>query len=631
MEKLRLKFWLIVMLLFLLCQGTISKAEPVVTAFTYQGRLVDANQPDEGYYDFQFKLFDGPTDGNQVGITVDVNNVDVIDGSFTVELDFVGNDAAEPEPQPLGLNYKRVWGDGEARWLEIGVRPALILMGGPEPDPLPLIGFTILSPRQKIMPVPFALYALSSGTSSVPGVGGSGTDNYIAKFIDPNTIGNSGIYEADGGNIGIGTINPAYPLDIAGAVNLNNGKTGVALRVNGAEALWYNGDYFSWGYGGSRNYFADPVGIGTNPAERLDLSWSGGVNARIGTYNYLGSCFSSATFVLGNNVRARTDSVNGIVVGNPHDSYGYRAITMSTDGIAFYGVTGKVAAGDPLANERMRITNDGNVGIGTTTPRSILEVKSEAGNLCGTFTTFPTSGSALSWGTQGIGLNLVRKSTGTWEAAGDGAHNAGAAIFGAIGPEGLRFVAVESTGSGNQTFTDSQIMGKVRMVIMSAGNVGIGVTSPSEKLDVNGTARLRGINVGSGTTVVADGNGKLYKQSSSSRYKTNIQDLESDTNRVLELRPVRFQWKTTGQEEIGLIAEEVEDIAKDLVIYDQEGKPDAVKYDKVALYLLSVVKEQQQRIAALEAKQAEYRSLAQRIEALEQTLRQQNFTAKEVQ
>ncbi len=47
---------------------------------------------------------------------------------------------------------------------------------------------------------------------------------------------------------------------------------------------------------------------------------------------------------------------------------------MSMDGIAFYGVAGKVAAGDPLANERMRITNDGNVGIGTTSPTNKLDV-----------------------------------------------------------------------------------------------------------------------------------------------------------------------------------------------------------------------------------------------------------------
>jgi len=76
------------------------------------------------------------------------------------------------------------------------------------------------------------------------------------------------------GNIGAQVTSPAYPLDVAGTANLNSGiASGVALRVNGAEALWYNGTYFSYGYGGSANYFADNVGINTTaPGQRLDIN-----------------------------------------------------------------------------------------------------------------------------------------------------------------------------------------------------------------------------------------------------------------------------------------------------------------------------------------------------------------------
>jgi hypothetical protein len=152
------------------------------------------------------------------------------------------------------------------------------------------------------------------------------------------------------------------------------------------------------------------------------------------------------------------------------------------------------------------------------------------------------------------------------------------------------------------------------IMIDTTGNVGIGVSSPSEKLDVDGTARLRGIAAGSGTTVVADGNGKLWKASSSQRYKTDIKNLDADTDAVLKLRPVKFQWKTTGQNDIGLIAEEVEQQLNDLVIYDNEGRPEAVKYDKVSLYLLAVVKDLK----------AENESLKQRLTYLETTV--QNLT-----
>jgi hypothetical protein len=69
------------------------------------------------------------------------------------------------------------------------------------------------------------------------------------------------------GSVGIGPIAPAYKLDVAGNLNIINGRYGDALWCNGSQALWWDGTYFSWGYGGTYNYFADPITIGnvTNP------------------------------------------------------------------------------------------------------------------------------------------------------------------------------------------------------------------------------------------------------------------------------------------------------------------------------------------------------------------------------
>jgi hypothetical protein len=64
------------------------------------------------------------------------------------------------------------------------------------------------------------------------------------------------------GNVGIGPVSPEYKLDVAGNLNIINGRYGDALWCNGSQALWWNGTYFSWGFSGTFNYFADPITIG---------------------------------------------------------------------------------------------------------------------------------------------------------------------------------------------------------------------------------------------------------------------------------------------------------------------------------------------------------------------------------
>ena len=119
-------------------------AGPMGTVFTYQGRLIDANSPADGWYDFEFELYDGPAVGNQIGSAIDADGIDIIEGYFTVELDF-GNGVF----------------DGDARWLEIGVRP------GELEDPNTC---TTLSPRQELTPTPYAIHAKTAETAGGEGM-----------------------------------------------------------------------------------------------------------------------------------------------------------------------------------------------------------------------------------------------------------------------------------------------------------------------------------------------------------------------------------------------------------------------------------------------------------------------------
>ena len=58
------------------------------------------------------------------------------------------------------------------------------------------------------------------------------------------------------------------------------------------------------------------------------------------------------------------------------------------------------------------------------------------------------------------------------------------------------------------------------------------------------------------------------------------------------MQPVSYTWKQDGVEDFGLIAEDVEEIAPHLVSRDDNGNPTGIKYSKLSVLLLDVVKKQ---------------------------------------
>lgn len=119
-----------ILVLTLWASGVRSAEIPMGTAFTYQGRLIDDGSPANGTYDFRFVLC-----GSDFcfGPPIVKEDVEVTAGLFTVVVDFGGD--------PEHFN-------GEARWLEVHVRP-----GDSTGD------FTVLDPMQELTPTPYALNA----------------------------------------------------------------------------------------------------------------------------------------------------------------------------------------------------------------------------------------------------------------------------------------------------------------------------------------------------------------------------------------------------------------------------------------------------------------------------------------
>ena len=91
--------------------------------------------------------------------------------------------------------------------------------------------------------------------------------NYENSDMRFGTNGSTRLAIQANGNVGIGNSFPAYKLDIGGNLNINGFTSGGALYCNGSEAIWYDGTYYSWGYGGTWNFFGDKVFIGDVAAD----------------------------------------------------------------------------------------------------------------------------------------------------------------------------------------------------------------------------------------------------------------------------------------------------------------------------------------------------------------------------
>lgn len=182
-------------------------ADPVGTAFTYQGRLTDGGNAANGTHEFEFYLYDAATNGNMLG-TQTKEEVPVTDGIFTVQLDF-GAGAF----------------NGDRRWLEIWVRN--------DQDGQP--GET-LSPRQEITATPYAMMAAKVPANSITDVelaNGAVTSGKLANGAV--TAGKLGTGAVTGDNIANGAItNANISTGAIQSQNLAAGSVGATQLATGA-------------------------------------------------------------------------------------------------------------------------------------------------------------------------------------------------------------------------------------------------------------------------------------------------------------------------------------------------------------------------------------------------------------
>ena len=251
-----------------------------------------------------------------------------------------------------------------------------------------------------------------------------------------------------------------------------------------------------------------------------------------------------------------------------------------------------------------------NVGIGTTSPAGILDVK---------------AASAVQRLTSTTGTNVVAQ--------------------GYFNTNGALYVGVDDSTGGNFTGTGyANVLWSTkayplcigtnnteRMRIDSSGNVGIGVTPLDARTHIYKTVAsgdvLRvqnatgntgiayvGFRYGTGTGtetgyIATNGTTTSYVTTSDYRLKDNIVPMTGALDKVAQLKPVTYTWKADGSDGQGFIAHELQEVVPDAVTGEKDAvnedgsiKPQGIDTSFLVATLTAAIQEQQTIINDLKAR-----------------------------
>ena len=315
---------------------------------------------------------------------------------------------------------------------------------------------------------------------------------------------------------------------------------------------------------------AESLGIGTSsPSGALDI---GGQHVLNDNYDALGASFTrngayGSVLSLG-----RQGVSSGVTLDYPADN----TFALSTNGA-----------------EAVRIDDDGNVGIGTSSPSAPLDVLSSSDQVICNFAHPSTSTDSVNGGAL-VRIQNTNATNGNQSSLifADSASSASSGIFG--------FNTNHTTHEGYMVFGTRDSAGSFaeRMRIDSDGNVLVGKTSESgntaghfisesgyQRSTRNGSVQVLnrittdgpitdfqkdGTSVGS---ISVTGSTTSYNTSSDYRLKTDAQPMTGATERVQELNPVNFEWIANGSRVDGFLAHEAQEVVPEAV----SGERDAMR------------------------------------------------------
>lgn len=266
--------------------------------------------------------------------------------------------------------------------------------------------------------------------------------------FDANTL----VIDGSANNVGIGTASPSATLDVDGTIefadfglgNIGSTTAGVVPSFDVSGNLMDNSEMYTDGSGN--------VGIGTaSPSTYLHVkNGATTLSNNIAAQGLLLERDNSAAITI---ITPNTKS-GRLYFGDPEDSNeGGIIYNHATDDMRF----------STLAATKMTIKSDGKVGIGTTSPSAKLHISG------GDFYQYDNTPVFRMYDTDDAGYSGFR--TGT---------------------SNQFIIDVDGNASDVSSYFELKIDNSTKLTVKDDGNVGIGKTIPSEKLDVNGNIAVSG-------------------------------------------------------------------------------------------------------------------------------------------
>jgi hypothetical protein len=582
-----------------------ANGQQVPDRLNYQGMLRkgDGTPEPAGYKDIEFRIYDAPTAGSLLWarshrVSLDAN------GLFNVVLMEGGSPISIGSPRHPNLTSVFTDPSGEGRYLELTVA-----------------GSNPILPRQRFVSAAYAFVAADVTQAKENfTVAGSLTVQSGARVnsltVDTGATFNSATFL---GNVGIGTSSPSRALTVNGDMEIGVSSADYQhLRLGGGNSYGYLYGSYPWlgdGIHLGYNYYADASGVGhihntggqcsrltmgygtilfataginTPPVNRMIVDQNGrigmgttlprgGLEIERGTDTQPALRLSSSSAGQGSGLWLENRSTGTAPVTNVWSIY-----TAADQGKL-------IVANNKLSKSALIITTNLNVGIGSASPARLLQIGDDnESNSEGMMRFSSRSGSSGDRRAWDIGVPETETD---------------------VSKEGYSFVIDDVYTTGVTEF----------MIKYANGYVGIGTNNPGAKLHVVGTVKVTGLGTGTGSTVRYNTTtGALGYDSSSVRYKENVRPFETDWVALLNAEPVTYTRPDSPNDwEVGFIAEDFEAIGLGpLVLHDETGRPDAIQYDRITLYLVQIAKAQQKeladkaaRIGALEKSVEELRAL----------------------